>query len=639
MNPGQVLLLATFLVSIGLIFCSFRSVKKQEWDKNIERMLYLTTAMVTLTSVYLVYNILVGNFNLIYVFSYSSKALPLVYKISAFWAGNSGSLLLWSWILIIYMLIFLLVERKDRLSAFSIGVSSLVLMFFLLVLNVASNPFNEFNTNMLIPDGKGLNPLLQTYEMVIHPPLLFLGFTCVTIPFAMVVAGSWLSEDWLPRSRKWVILSWIFLTQGNFWGALWAYAVLGWGGFWAWDPVENTSLLPWLIVSALLHGVLMQRVTGKMRNLNVILAVFSFELVLLGTFLTRSGLLGAVSVHSFSSAQIELIIMFLVALIAVPVGAAIAVMKGRTKGKPKAAYQEEVKEVKETKKSSWKEMSFWLCIGFLVIFTLAVLSGTLIPALYKIFTGGEFSLKQPYYLSFAKPLGILFIILIGVCIRLAWKGKLSEEKLLVPLIAAFAGILIGKVTFGTEAGLALGVTAFALTSHILSVRRNKNWGMLVTHTGLLLIFISVVFAWSYSEETFTVLQLDKPEHIGQYTLVYSDMEYSRDNLKETYTQKIQVYEGGELIGVAEPKIQRYYSPMSEPIPVGRVSIIDDWFKDIYIAVNPHKDFMGTGITGVTIYIKPVIDLIWIGCIIITAGGVISLYQMKRVKNLTIEPKR
>lgn len=633
MNIGQILLIATFLVSIALIFFSFRSVKKREWDKNIDRMLYLTTAMVTLTSIYLMYSILADNFSLTYVFSHSSKALPLVYKISAFWAGNAGSLLLWSWILVIYMLIFLLVERKDRLSAFSIGVSSLVLMFFLLVLNFASNPFSEFSTNMLIPDGRGLNPLLQTYEMVIHPPLLFLGFTCVTIPFAMVVAGSWLSEDWLPRSRKWVVTSWIFLTQGNFWGALWAYTVLGWGGFWAWDPVENTSLLPWLIVSALLHGVLMQRVTGKMRNLNVILAVFGFELVLLGTFLTRSGLLGAVSVHSFSSAQIELIILFLGALIAVPVGAAIAVIKGRTETKPKAPSQ-------EVKKSSWKEMSFWLCIGFLVIFTLAVLSGTLIPALYKTFTGSEFSLKQPYYLSFAKPLGILFVILIGVCIRLAWKGKLSEEKLIVPLIVAIAGVFIGRMTFGTDAGLALGITAFALTSHVLSVRRNKNWGMLVTHIGLLLIFISVVFAWSYSEESsFTVLQLDEPKHLGQYTLVYSDMKYSRDNLKESYTQKIKVYEGGELIGVAEPKIQRYYSLMSEPIPVGRVSIINDWFKDIYIAVNPHKDFMGTGITGVTIYVKPMIDLVWIGCIIITAGGVITLYQIKRGKNLTREPKK
>lgn len=615
MNTGQLLLIAAFLASTSATLLSFRIVKTRVWDRKVDYALYLSVTLVTAASLYLMYSFMTDNFRLAYVYSYSCSLLPLIYKVSAFWAGNSGSLLLWAWILSAYLAIFNRVERRDKLSAFALGVSSLTLTFFLLVLNMVSNPFEQLKFTP--PDGYGLNPLLQTPEMAIHPPALFLGYACTTIPFALAIAGAWLSQDWLSRSGKWIVLTWLWLTQGNFWGALWAYKCLGWGGFWAWDPVENTSLLPWLTASALMHGVIVQKVAGKMKTLNIVLAAVTFELVILGTFLTRSGLLGAISVHAWSEVQVELMAMFATALILIPAGTVLAIKKNHNiTGNP-------------GKQTSWKEMTFWFCIIALLIFAVAVLAGTVIPIGYLLATGQEFSLKESYYLSIGKPLGFLFILLIGVCVLMAWRGRLSTEKLELPAALALASFIIGDLVLGVDGGLALAVTTFALTSHLRSMRRAST-GMLVTHIGLLVVFLSVVFAWTYTEQNLVVLELDKPVTAGDYTYVYKGMSISEKPIKLVHTLNIEVYKSGKLLGVADPKIEVYrmVNPQTgNPLRAARVAVLGDGLKDVYIAPNP--DYVGRGFVGTSIHVNPMINMVWFGAIVMTAGGIIALSDVRK----------
>ncbi|UCE08340.1 MAG: cytochrome c biogenesis protein CcsA, partial [bacterium] len=371
MSFGFYLLLLAIIASAYSIWAGATGIKlnKKSFIKNAYLSVYGQFIFVTISILLLAYAFLSRDFSFRYVAEYSDRQLPLLYTISAVYAGQDGSLLFWTWLLTIFNALYIFINRKneDEFKPYVFTVVSAVTFFFLILVVYASNPFEKHSP--VPPDGFGLNPLLQNPEMIFHPPSLFLGFVGFTIPFAHALAALMegnLSTDWLDRSRNWTLFAWIALTIGNLLGAQWAYVELGWGGYWAWDPVENASLLPWLTGTAFIHSLMMQKSRDMMKVWNVVLIILTFLLTILGTFITRSGIIS--SVHAFGKSNLGtlfLIFMMFVFLVAVFL---IILRSSKLKSK------------KKIESYLSRDFSFLLVNIIFVVLLIAILWGTLYPA-------------------------------------------------------------------------------------------------------------------------------------------------------------------------------------------------------------------------------------------------------------------
>ncbi len=583
-----------------------------------------------------------NDFSVAYILHHSNRDLPGPYKFAALWSGQEGSLLLWAWLLAIYGFVLRLRHRTDvKLFAYASTILAGVQLFFLILLNFVAPPFALIG-GTIPADGFGLNPLLQYPEMVIHPPMLYLGYVGFAVPFAFALGALMMrypGEKWIQITRRWTMVTWGFLTAGIFLGAHWAYSVLGWGGYWGWDPVENASLLPWLTGTAFLHSVMMQEKRGMMKKWNVWLIFGTFLLTLLGTDLTRSGLVS--SVHAFAESSIGLwfhSFMFLVLLVCV---GTFARQRGHL------APENHVQSLLS------RESSFLFNNIILLAACFAVLWGTLFPVISQSLTGSQVTVDAPFYNRVMVPIGIFLMLLTGIGPLLAWRtGSLrSVRKNIVGPLAAAAVVAVGLIVTGERPWLSLPslyafmvwtLAAFVivavasefargarvlqqqtgsglLRSCLLVTQRNtRRYGGYIIHFGVAIIFIG--FAGSaFNQTQERELRFGDRMQVGPYTLVAESFSQDSNPNYDAEYALLDVYERGHKITTLTPS-KRFYpaSQTTQTMVANRSTLLSDLYT-VYGGRNPD-----TGQPVIKVFLNPLVAWIWIGIVLVVAGTGVAL---------------
>ncbi len=423
-NVGSLAILMAFCVAVYAALASAvgRLRNKPFLLASGERAVYAVWALITLAAGILVSRLMTSDFRFAYVAEHSNRAMPLLYKFASWWGGQEGSLLLWSWLLSTYAVVVVATNRRKHrdIMPYVVAVIATVQTFFLILNNFVANAFQMLTVDKLItsvPDGNGLSPLLQYPAMAIHPPMLYLGYVGFTIPFAFAIASlitKQKGDAWIHTTRRWTLVTWLFQSCGVMLGAAWAYHVLGWGGYWGWDPVENASLLPWLSGTAFLHSVMMQEKKGMMKVWNIVLVSATFFLCILGTFLTRSGIVQ--SVHAFARSDIG---KYFVTFIAIGVAATVWLILDRLE------YLKSESELwqldGERSISAPRTSSFLFNNLILLASCFAVLWGTLFPVISEAVSGDKISLDADWYNRLMVPIGLFLLLLTGVGPLFAWR--------------------------------------------------------------------------------------------------------------------------------------------------------------------------------------------------------------------------
>ena len=588
-----------------------------------------------------------NDFSVAYILHHSNRALPGPYKFAALWSGQEGSLLLWAWLLSVYGFVLRLRHKVDvKLTAYASTILAGIQVFFLLLLNFAATPFSLVS-GPVPQDGFGLNPLLQYPEMVIHPPMLYLGYVGFAVPFAFALGALMMrypGEKWIHITRRWTMVTWLFLTCGIFLGAHWAYSVLGWGGYWGWDPVENASLMPWLTGTAFLHSVMMQEKRGMMKSWNVWLIFSTFLLAIFGTLLTRSGLVS--SVHAFAQSSIGTWFWtFLVIVLAVCLFTFIL-------------QRDHLKAENKIESLVSRESSFLFNNLVLLAACFTVLWGTLFPVLSEYIQGNKVTVSAPFYNRVAVPIGLFLLFLTGIGPLLAWRSssvRSIRKNFVLPCIAglvmaivviacgvhpweifttdsqgsfysfiAFTLAAVVVTAIGSEflrgAGVISGRTGQNLFASMVQLtRRNtRRYGGYIVHFGVVVIFIGIAgsaFNQSKEEE----LGFKQSLNIGPYRV--ECQSYSQDsNLNyDTEYALLDVYRGNKKITQLAPE-KRFYTASQQPstIVANHSTLAWDLYV-IYAGKNPD-----TGQPIIKVFLNPLVAWIWIGVGIVVFGTGVAL---------------
>jgi len=577
MEFGNVLLLLSVLFSALSVF---GFVKR--WKLGFYALVGYTLS-ITLALLLLLHYFLIHDYNVIYVYEYSDNTLPLVYLVSAIWAGKEGSLLLWIFFLAVFNVIFYLRSKDD----IALAVSSSVFLFLSIMLLLISNPFERWAYHPT--NGFGLNPLLRTPEMVLHPPVVFLAYSSMTIPFAITISSVIRGESWIGKVRKPLLITWLFLTLGIFLGMLWSYKVLGWGGFWGWDPVENASLLPWLTVTALLHGIMVEERRKALGNLNYWLCVLSFDLVILATFITRSGIIN--SVHAFAKNPVGM--AYLVLIIGATVFSAIVWMIERDRF-PKGSIP-----------TSSVDFLLFVNVLLLLIITLTVLLGTL--------AGISVSVSRAYYQTVVLPLIAITIVLSGMC-----TGGDTVKGLGVGAIAFIIVLLLFKAPL---LATVVGICAFAFVNHVPSIStKGRRLGGYLAHFGVMCLLIGAIGAWYYSVNySLTLMEVGQSARLGNVYVKLLDAKMFDLPDRIEVIAKLLLKIGNESYVLAPKDI--VYKIVRADRLVSVVDIVSTPFRDIYVA-------MPSCIHGFyfEIHIIPLISFVWISMLLFTVGGLYAILR-------------
>ena len=596
---------------------------------------HASTALLTLAVLALVGALLVSDFQVEYVASYTSRDLPLLYTLSALWAGQQGSLLFWTCILSLYATVVTLSgrRRQDPLLPYSSLVLVGTQVFFLGMLLVVANPFRKLD---FVPaDGLGMNPLLQNPAMIWHPPIVYLGYLGFTVPFAFTLAAlisGRLKDPFVPTVRRWTLFAWLCLGLGTLLGAQWAYVELGWGGYWAWDPVENASLLPWLTSTALVHSFMFRG--SKLKISHSALAVVTFALCIFGTFVTRSGLI--TSVHAFAVSTIGLYLLGFLALVVV--GSMVLIYRRLP----------DLRSHGESESLISRPSMLLLAIVLLIAATAAILIGTLFPLVSDTL---NVALTSHYFnVSSTTILGPL-ILLMGVCPFVPWRGctfLTLARQLLIPLIAALItatsliilGLrdLLGVLAFSICAVVATATllqfyarlrsrqtsSDYSAFKSVPGFRRKRRWyGGYVVHLGIVLITIGVVGSSAYKAEELVTLDRGASRTVGAYSLRYDEFSLRPAKGKDIASATIAVFEGGNRVGVMEPQKHFHYSTQQ---PVSEVAIRTTLKEDLYLALIGWEDPSQSIVLQVTV--SPLVAWIWIGGAVLFVGAVTSLWPRR-----------
>ncbi len=598
---------------------------------------------VALAAVVLVTATFQNDFSISYILHHSNRDLPIPYKFAVLWSGQEGSLLFWALLLSTYGLVLRLRHKVDtRLVAFASVVISAVQVFFLLLVNFAANPF-AMTIGNLPPDGNGLNPLLQYPEMVIHPPMLYLGYVGFTVPFAFALAAlimKYPGEKWIHITRRWTMVTWGFLTVGIFLGAHWAYSVLGWGGYWGWDPVENASLMPWLTGTAFLHSVMMQEKRGMLKVWNVWLIFSTFMLAIFGTFLTRSGVVS--SVHAFAQSSIG---TWFVSFLALTFAVCLYwFLKNRDHLRSENRLESLVS----------RESSFLFNNLLLLVACFTVLWGTLFPVLSEWVQGTKVTVGPPFFNRVNIPVALLLLLLTGVGPLLAWR-KTSMESLKrnfrIPVLTGLAVgallVAIGYVKPWTEQsefyslmtivlsvivattvisefvrggrviGRHTGQNLFA--SMVQLTRRNtRRYGGYIVHFGVIVIMIG--FAGSaFNQDIERELTPGQSMAIGPYTLT---MRSNTQDDNANYSSEwaiVDVSKNGKPLTTMYPE-RRFFKASQQPQSM--VALHTTLKEDLYLVYSGINQDTGNPI--IKAHLNPLVLWIWIGVHIMIIGTIVAL---------------
>ncbi len=644
---GFVFIVLAFFTSLFLFSLSIYYLTQGKGKKfvlgygligSILLLIFLSLASLTLFQA-----IISHDFSLSYVAEYTSTNLPTFYLVTAFWAGQEGSLLLWTWLISLFLLIFYFIYRRQNLFPYAYSFILGVQTFFLLLLTLPANPFKPLVDPITgelfsLSEGFGLNPLLQNIGMVFHPPTIFLGFAAFTFPFAWGMASLFLpkiDDSWVKVARRWTLLAWLFLGIGNVLGAWWAYVELGWGGYWAWDPVENASLLPWLTGAALLHSF---AVYEKRKNLKVwtyFLLITTFLLCIFGTFLTRSGVIS--SVHSFGASPLGT--YFLVFLFLATVFCFYLVYR---------RYSELVSLPLDSYLS--REGSFVLTNWFFVAFTVLVLWGTILPIFSGLFTGEQKLVQRVFFDRLSLPVIYGLVALLGFCFYLRWERfdwPALKERLLVPLAL---GVLIALPFFfifpwkaADGKGSFLGWFSFLLGGFSLAsnfyrfyldykirkesegflnyvFRDRRRYGGLIAHLGVLIMFFALIASNVYKADIQRRIKPGEAFRLRDVEVKYlKPVEKHHQNF-DSVEALCEVRVKGKLVGKLSPGLGFYPLPKNQetggPTVTAEVDILEGFLRDIYLALSEVKSD-DTAVLVLTI--EPLINWLWAGSIILFSG--------------------
>jgi cytochrome c-type biogenesis protein CcmF len=641
--------LGSFLLLASFVICSYAAVISVVGARRGSRPLiesgigafYLVAALMTCASAVMINAFLTDDFSIKYVAHYSDSVQPLFYKITSYWGGLDGSIMFWVFLLSVFgtCAVWVNRERHRELIPYVVATISVVEMFFLYLMVVHKNPFTTSLT--AIPaDGKGLNPLLQNYWMAIHPPSLYTGFVGMTIPFAFCIAAlitGHLDDSWLRAVRRWTMVSWLFLTFGLTLGMIWAYEVLGWGGYWGWDPVENAGLLPWFTATAFLHSVMVQERRSMLRVWNVTLIITTFFLTIFGTFMTRSGVVQ--SVHAFGDDPIlaKLFIAFMIVIVTFSFGLVIYRL-------PLLKARNEL--------DSWvsREAAFLLNNWILLFSAFFILFATMFPTLSEAVTGQRITVAQPFFNKWMVPIGLILLLLTGVGPLLAWrKSTLSNlrNSFMWPTSAAVVTAVTLKALGVSlwSSGLCFALCAFVtgtisqefirggnvrrkntgtdlFTAIIGLVGRNKRrYGGYIVHIGIVLICLGFAGNGSKKDELFR-LNLGQQATVGDFTVRHDRVTVSDDGQKQTVFAHIPVFRDGKQIDTMYPGRSIFHKHEDEEARTD-VAIRRSLSEDLYLVLAPDFD-LGTQAISLQVVVNPLVDWIWLGFGVLAFGTGIAL---------------
>ena len=603
---------------------------------SAERAAVGVWALITAALLLLAYAFLTFDFSIRYVATNTNLGTPFYYRITAVWGALEGSIILWAWMLGLYTFIVVLRYRRRQptLYPWVLAVMLGVLAFFLLVMAVPAPPFQRLHP--VPPDGRGLNPLLEDSGMITHPVALYLGFTGFTVPFAFAIAALVLGrtgEEWITITRRWTIVAWYFLSLGLLIGGWWSYHVLGWGGYWAWDPVENAAFMPWLTGTAFLHSVMIQERRRMLKLWNLTLIILTFGLTLFGTFLTRSGIIG--SVHAFTQGSIGMFFLAFLALVLLGSFTLLAWRVERLKG------QGELDSIVS------RESAFLLNNVFLVAASFTVFFGTIFPLLSEALRGTKVSVGAPFFNLVNIPLFLGLLFLMGVGPLIAWRRASADNLRRNFLKPVVAGVVAAAVLWALGVGNALVLLCMALVVFVtatmvldfgraararrrggegwgpatwgLLMRQNRRYGGFVVHLGILVVALGVAGSQAWSRQTEATLSRGESVELAGYKVRFDSLAASEESNHFKVSGTFTVANGARRPTVLYPA-KKFYP--QEQTPIAYVDYRLGFIEDVYLVLG---DFARDGSQAtVKVQVNRMVSWLWIGGLILTLGAALAV---------------
>ncbi len=642
---GNFSLIIAFVISLFVVFFSILGIKQNRQDllKSSENGVVVVFWLLNISAAALLYLLLKSDFRVEYVANYTNRTLPLIYKFAAFWGGQQGSLLLWSWCLSVFTYIIVIqYKKKDFILLPYVVLIMMVTTSFFIFLNLfLSNPFDllasvsaDGITKLITPnDGKGLNPLLQHPLMIIHPPVTFLGYVGFTVPFAFGLASLFtkqLGNSWIKYTRRWTIFSWFFLGIGILLGARWAYVELGWGGYWSWDPVENASLMPWLTGTAFLHSVIIQEKKGMLKIWNIVLIVLTFVLCIFGTFITRSGLIS--SVHAFAESSIGWFFLGFISIVML------------------LSFILILKRLDFLKSANMLDSILSRESGFLfnnIVFLgacAAIFYGTIFPKISEAWAGIQITLGPPFFNRIFYPIGIFLLILAGITPLLAFRKtslKSLKNNILIPLFLSVLVFII-LILFGIrniQAIIYFVIIAFVLFVIILEyykgiasrVRTRKEnvfkallsiisynrrrYGGYIVHLGIIMMFVGFTGAF-FNTEMKKEIGIGDNINIKDYRIVCNDIKETENLNYISESVILEVSKAGKFLKTLVPE-KRFYKANNQN--TSEIRIYSTIIEDLYIIYSGRVSGEDDRVV-IHVLLKPLVKWIWIGCWVLSIGS-------------------
>ncbi|HEY1297654.1 MAG TPA: heme lyase CcmF/NrfE family subunit [Chloroflexota bacterium] len=638
---GQICIVGAFGLALYAIVSSLAGVRvrSRELILSGQNAAWGVTALITAASLTLLTALAVHDFSLRYVWEHSSRAMSLDLVLAAFYSGQQGSLLYWAWTLSIFTAVVLWQQRKPGshriFMPYVVAVLMVIEAFMTLLLGFVATPFEALSRPPA--DGVGLNPLLYDAGMRIHPPMLLAGLMAWSVPFAFAIAAlatGKLGNDWLVLSRRYAMVAWVILGLGNVLGAWWAYHVLGWGGYWGWDPVENVALMPWLVGTAFIHSLQMQERRGMLKAWNVVLIMVTFFLSIFGTFVVRSGILA--SVHAFALSEIG---PFFLTFLALAIGGSLALFFWRL---PQLRSNNQIDSLLSRESAFMLNNLLFLGIAF------AIFWGTIYPLVAEAIADQKVSVGPPYFKQVAGPLLGAMLLLMGIGPLLPWR-RASREQLLhnftIPVGGAVGGLLILLVAGVRDpfALLGFGLCLFVLgtilqefgrgalarhkatgENYVLAVgslirRNNRRYGGYLVHLAILLIGAGAIGSQIFQQQTQVSLAPGQNVSLASYTI-------TANGIQTTQQPGVKVIDGMLTVnGAEELRPERQIFDNFPQQPSTKVGIRSTPFEDLYVVLG---DWTGDGSAAqvsLAIYVNPLVSWIWAGGVLLLLGTVVTMW--------------
>ncbi len=660
---GFGILIITFLLALFSASAAISGyfLKSDRWVESSRRALQLTFLLISLSALTLIYMLATGHFEVEYVFSVTSRDMPLYLKMTALWGGQAGSLILWSWLMSAFATAVTLRnwERDREFLPWVVAVTAITLAFFLSLSIFFENPFARLwqtfsgqvapsmfapaGSTLYIPsDGQGLNELLRHPGMVFHPPMLYLGFVGFVIPYAFAIAAlvtGRTDDRWVRITRRWTLVAWLFLSIGLVLGMRWAYDVLGWGGYWGWDPVEIAALMPWLAGTPFLHSVIIQEKRGMLKQWNMLLIILTYSLVIFGTFLTRSGVLS--SVHAFAESALgPMFFVFIGITFILSISLLIYRWSDlRAEGEMKSLLSREALFL----------LNNLLFIGILIV----CFWGVVFPLISEVVTGQQLTVGPPFYERATGPLWAALLVLMGVAPLSAWgystlrtigraAWKPSIPTLLVPVIlyvfdvrnwvALLGFTLVAWVIFitlyefwrGARSRQKTQAESFFTAISRLIARNRRRYGGYIIHISIVVMALGIIGVGNFQTQTQQTLAVGQQLQISGYTLRYDSLaQFPYEDGRQVTRAVLSVFKDGKLLGEVHPRYDLY--PDGQPVTVP--GIRSTLANDLYVVLVNWEN-VSVKQTPFKVYYNPLVTWLWIGAIILLLGTVVAAWPEK-----------